>query len=160
MTDTDKRAAYIEGLHQIADFLAEHPDVPLPHLGAYAEGSNRPAMSIYVYGHDPRTKVASIVRAMTEPGTAVQKRVKDSTQSYQVWREFGGLVLLATASRDEVCERVVVGTREVTVEEPDPEALAAVPTVSVTKVVEDVEWVCAPLLKPPTSLLSVPAEVA
>jgi hypothetical protein len=155
--DNDKRAAYIEGLHQIADFLAEHPEVPLPHLGAYAEGSNLPAMSIYVYGDEPRVMVASIARAMAEPGAAVQKRVKESTESYQVWREFGGLVLVATANRNEVCERVVTGAREVTEEVPDPEALAAVPKVSVTKVVEDVEWVCAPLLKTPSkSLLRVP----
>lgn len=157
MTDIDKRAAYIEGLHQIADFLTVHPEVPLPHLGAYAEGSTLPAMSIYLYGDDLRSEMASIVRAMTNPSTSVQKRVKDSTESFQVWREFAGLVLVATAHRDEVCERVVTGTREVTEEVPEPEALAAVPKVTITKVVEDVEWVCQPLLKPAsTSLLRVP----
>jgi hypothetical protein len=160
MTDTDKRAAYIEGLHQIADFLSEHPEVPLPHLGAYAEGSPLPALSIYVYGDNPRATMATIARAMTDSGASVQKRVKDSTGSFQAWREFGGLVLVATASRGDVCERVVTGTREVTEEVPDPEAVAAVPKVTVTKVVEDVEWVCKPLLKPSTSLLSVPAEVS
>lgn len=158
MTDTDKRAAYIDGLRQIADFLAEHPEVPLPHLGAYAEDSPLPAMSIYVYGDDPRAVMASIARAMTDAGGAVQKRVKDSTASFQVWREFAGLVLVATASRGDVCERVVTGTTEITEEVPDPEALAAVPKVTVTKVIEDVEWVCQPLLKPAsTSLLRVPA---
>jgi hypothetical protein len=40
----------------------------------------------------------------------------------------------------------VVGTREVTEEVPDPEALAAVPKVTVTRTVEDVRWECRPLL--------------
>jgi hypothetical protein len=48
--------------------------------------------------------------------------------------------------RAEVCERVVVGTEEVEEEVPDPEALAAVPRVKVTKTVEQVKWVCSPLL--------------
>jgi hypothetical protein len=48
--------------------------------------------------------------------------------------------------RNEVCEKVVTGTREVTKEVPDPEALAAVPKVTVTETVEDVEWRCHPIL--------------
>jgi hypothetical protein len=45
-----------------------------------------------------------------------------------------------------VCERVVVATREVEMEEPDPVAVAALPKVTRTVTVEDVEWKCAPLL--------------
>lgn len=157
MTDTDKRAAFIDGLHQVADFLTAHPDVPLPYIGAYAEGCELPSLPIYIYGDEARTTMASIARSMADTGGTVQKRAKDSTESYQVWREFAGLVLVATARRNEVCERVVTGTREVTKEVPDPEALAAVPTVTVTEVVEDVDWVCAPLLKPSTSILKVGA---
>jgi hypothetical protein len=50
-----------------------------------------------------------------------------------------------------VCERVVTGTRLETKEVPDPEALKAVPLVTVTETVEDVEWRCMPLLADLTS---------
>jgi hypothetical protein len=53
-----------------------------------------------------------------------------------------GLELDVTVSRPAVCERVVTGTREVVKTVPAPDA----PMVEVTEVVEDVEWVCEPLL--------------
>jgi heme-binding NEAT domain protein len=62
-----------------------------------------------------------------------------------------------SVDREEICERIVTGTREVTVEVPDPEQLAAVPTVSVTKTVEDVEWICRPLLDDATTAPAVAA---
>jgi hypothetical protein len=40
----------------------------------------------------------------------------------------------------------VTGTREVTEQVPDPEALAAVPTTTVTRTEDVTEWVCRPLL--------------
>ncbi|WP_433078977.1 hypothetical protein ACQP1P_38855 [Dactylosporangium sp. CA-052675] len=160
---TDDREAFIEGLHQIADFLAEHPEVPLPNMSSYVGGRYVPSFSIYTHCVDPtnrsdsrdqRTKLADIARAMG--------RAEKSTDfEFAVWRRFSGVVLAAYAERNEVCERVVTGTREVTKEVPDPAALAAVPKVTVTETVEDVEWVCQPLLKPAsTSLLRVPDEVA
>jgi hypothetical protein len=155
VSDMDPRQAYIDGLHQIADFLAEHPEVPLPALGSYVSGSYEPTIQVFTQcelsdGRDQRTMLADIARAM---GSAE----KSTRHEFAVWRRFAGIVFAAYAQRDEVCERVVVGEREVEVEVPDPVALAAVPTVTVTKVVEDVEWVCTPLLAKATSgLLSVP----
>jgi len=144
---TDTRQAFIDGLHQIASFLAEHPEVPLPALGSYAAGSFLPTLSIFTQAQsgdekrDQRAMLADIARAMG-------KAEKSTRHEFAIWRQFAGVALVAYAQRDEVCERVVTGTREVTEEVRDPEALAAVPLVSVTKVIEDVEWVCTPLLKP------------
>ena len=148
---TDARQAYIDGLHQIADFLAEHPEVPLPAMGDYASGEYAPTLTIYTQlsrgdTRDQRTKLADIARAMG-------RAEKSTRHEFAIWRRFAGVVLAAYADRDEVCDRVVTGTREVTEEVPDPDALAAVPKVSVTKVVEDVEWVCTPLLKPAAGAL-------
>lgn len=155
MTTDDKRADYIEGLRQIADFLAEHPEVPLPHHVSGPVRLGSPAFYIYITSGDQRETVATVARAMGK----AEKRADDSLQRYQVFRQFAGITLVASADRNEVCERVVTGTREVTVEKPDPAALAAVPTVTVTETVEEVEWVCQPLLaKPSTSILSVRAE--
>lgn len=153
----DARQAYIEGLHQIADFLAEHPEVPLPHLNGFVGDDYGPVLRIYLVSNSSqRETLAAIARAM---GTA-EKHADDTLARFNVYRQFAGIKLLASADRSEVCERVVTGTREVTREIPDAEALAAVPKVTVTETVEDVEWVCSPLLKTPsTSLLRVPEEV-
>lgn len=139
---TDTRQAFIDGLHQIADFLAEHPEVPLPHLGSYIDNTYAPVLTIWLHGG--REDLSEVARAMGK----AQKTVNNDTGEFKVYREFAGIKLVASADRDAVCERVVTGTREVTEEVPDPEALAAVPKVAVTKVVEDVEWRCGSLLKP------------
>jgi hypothetical protein len=153
MATPEARQAYIEGLHQIADFLAEHPEVKLPHLHSFVDGEYGPVLRIYLT--DPgeqREPLAEIARAMGNVKMVADGRLG----RFEVWRQFAGIKLVASADRAEVCERVVTGTREITVEEPDPDALAAVPKVSVTKVVEDVEWVCQPLLKAaPKGLISL-----
>lgn len=93
-----------------------------------------------------RDRIAAIARSgLATAGVRVTKTYSEKYAGAQI--HFGRYVKVDVyAGRDEVCERVVVGTREVTEEVPDPEALAAVPTVSVTKTVEDVEWKCLPLL--------------
>lgn len=157
----EKRQAYIDGLHQIADFLTEHPEVPLPYLGGTpalaAAGADVPTIPIYLIGQGgQRDSLAAVARAMGTAQKTTDPR-DDQHARFYVWRQFAGIALVASAERDEVCERVVTGTREVTTEMPDPEALAAVPKVTVTKIVEDVDWVCAPLLKTTgSSLLEVP----
>jgi hypothetical protein len=153
MTDTDPRQAYIDGLHQIADFLAEHPEVPLPYLGGdLRAGVTDHSLPIYLVTGSQRDDLAAIARAMGSASKVVQP---DSDRFY-VLRKFGAITLTASADRAEVCDRVVTGTREVTREVPDPEALAAVPKVTVTETVEDVDWVCGPLLaKAPNGLVSL-----
>ena len=140
-----RRAAYIDGLRQIADWLEQHPDVPLPYLGfagsTKLQAQNVPAVPIYVWD-DQRQRMAAIARAM---GGAEKDAAGDR---FRLTRHFAGIAVVASAERDQVCERIVVGTREVTEEVPDPEALAAVPKVTVTKTVEDVEWRCGSLLAP------------
>lgn len=151
----DARQAYIDGLHQIADFLAEHPEVPLPSLGGYIDGEYAPSMYVYLNVHrkdDQRAGLAEMARAMGNAG----KSADSSIDRFYVYRQFAGIRLIASADQSEVCDRVVTGTREVTTEVPDPEALAAVPKVTVTEVVEDVDWVCGPLLaKAPKGLVSL-----
>ena len=120
---TDTRQAFIDGLHQIADFLAEHPEVPLPHLGSYVTGEYQPTLGVLAQcesqdSRDQRTILADAARAMG-------KAEKSTFHEFAIWRRFAGIVFAVYAERDEVCERVVTGTREVTEEVPDPEALKA-----------------------------------
>ena len=114
---TDNRQAFIDGLHQIADFLAEHPEVPLPYLGGdIRAGIPRHCLPIYLVSGPQREDLAVIAKAM---GSA-SKVVDPDGDRFYVTRRFGAITLAASASRDEVCERVVVGTKEVTREVPDP----------------------------------------
>src|SRR6266498_647782 len=131
------RAEFLASLRLLIDWLQAHPDVPQPY---HLLGDK---LYIYVYGEDPRAVLARIARAT---GNA-HKDVDDAR--FEPRRPSGAITLVASARRDEVCERVVVGTREVTRRAPDPHALAALPMVTVTEIVEDVQWVCPPSLLNP-----------
>lgn len=97
-----------------------------------------------------RERIAALARSGLRSGAKIAKEQSDAWAGVKL--DFGGRVTASVyAPRNEVCDRVVVGTREETKEVPDPEALAAVPKVTVTETVEDVEWRCMPLLQEATS---------
>ena len=135
MTDNDKRADYIAGMRRIADALEQNPDLVLPYEGDLSEFS--------VFTHT-RQELVAWLRVLDG------KRDKEVTDSaaygFKLHGQVEGFRVLVYGDREAVCTRVVKGTREVTREVADPEALAAVPTVTVTEIVEDVEWVCEPIL--------------
>jgi hypothetical protein len=133
--DTE-RVGYIIGLRQLADLLERHDDLALPY-----EGRGYARLGIFV---ETKDEVLAWVRAMDGP---VSKQY-DSDGSYDFRAEgaLAGLNLRVYAPRGEVCERIVTGVETVTETVPDPEALAAVPTVEVTREVEQIEWRCHPLL--------------
>jgi hypothetical protein len=140
-TTTDPRAAYTAGLRQLADILDAHPEVPLPYEGRVSP------ISFAFHGYEVEDHAGELAAAarILIPGS----RTKNADGNYfRVTGSLHGLKIECWAMREQVCERVVVGTREVIREVPDPEALAAVPTTVVTETVEDVEWRCAPLLAP------------
>ena len=87
---------------------------------------------------------AGVVRRI---GGKWEKGKRHNGEFYDFTRSYGGGVYASVVvDRPAVCERVVTAVREVTREVPDPEALAALPTTTVTETVEDVEWRCLPLL--------------
>ena len=139
-----KRAAYTAGLRELADILDTNPELPLPFEGtgpgAYALSFN------FLSTADPRTGMAGARRAL---GVTVAKNTPESDATYyRLDGKLHGLHFQLTAFRKDVCERVVIGTRKIEVEEPDPEAVAALPKVMRTLVVEDVKWKCHPILAP------------
>lgn len=140
-----ERAAYTRGLREIADWLDANPEIQLPYLDSTISGKDQPTLNILLgwwSGKDQREQMATIGRAMGK----FDKYARPDGDRFAISRVFGSIALTVTADRDEVCERIVVGTREVTEEVPDPEAVAALPKVSVTKVVEDVRWECRSIL--------------
>ena len=133
------RAARIAGLRKLADVLEDNPDLPLPH--PFSHGS------VDFYLQDGREDMQALARAL--PCSWV-KHYWDGrgTAFFDLRGKLGGLSIHLSAHRDAVCTRVVTGQREVTETVKDPEALAKVPEVTVTRVVDDVEWKCEPLMKP------------
>lgn len=139
MTDNsaDQRTGYIAGLRALADLLEQHDEVPLPFTGS----SYSPiAISDFLHAEDPKGDLAAAARAF--PGR-LDKDVRDDY--FDLRGQLGSLHVKFTAYREAVCERIVTGTREVTREVVVP---IETRTETVTEVIEDVEWVCAPLLQP------------
>ena len=141
-----RRDAYIKGLRALADALEQNPgDLPLPY-----EGNVSDITFHFLSAADPRAEMAAAARALP---CNWRKNVSDYTARggeayFDLKGELHGVKVELTAYRADVCERVVTGTREVTEKVKDPEALAAVPEVEVTRTVEDVEWVCHPVMAP------------
>jgi len=135
MSTPEERAEYIAGLRMLADALETNPELTLPYTG-------RTTTTINVIPFDnQREQLAAWARVL--PG---RKEKQPRGQYFDLIGAFRGLKMMVICHRDEVCERVVLGTREVTETVPDPDLIAAVPTVTVTKTVEDVVWRCRPLL--------------
>lgn len=133
----DPRAEYTKGLRALANILDAHPELPLPYDG------NGTELNWIELGDEARRGAAVFARVM--PGT-VAKSVSDTAGQFYLTFKLHGLSLKWIATRAQMCERVVIGRREVEIEEPDPEALALVPKIKRTEVVEDVEWQCHPIL--------------
>lgn len=150
VVDDPKRTAWITGIRAICDFLEQHPEVPLPYIGGtpVKGGPTTSILRIYCqfaeWDGDQRGQrgvLADVARAMGHANKGIAPG-----DDFVVYRDFGGVTLVAQAQREEVCERVVVGSREVTEEIPDPEHVAAAPLVKQTRTEEIIEWRCAPVL--------------
>jgi hypothetical protein len=126
-------------VRRLAEFVQANPDLTddieyaLHHIGIPIIDRHREVF-------------AAFARAGTRAGATVVKDLARSDDYAGLYLSFGKVRLMLAAKRAEVCERVVIGIRQVVEDIPDPEALAAVPTTQVTRTVEDVEWRCRPLL--------------
>lgn len=140
-TDAQRAAA---AFRELADFLDANPDLI---------GTRHAFNDIMVFPRD-RDGVVAWARAAARFKPAAVSKTHGEVWS-RVNLGFGGtgeyppVRVRVTIEREEVCERVVTGIREVTEMVPDPDHVAAAPLVEVTKTIEDVEWVCHPLLADP-----------
>lgn len=145
-TTTDQRAEFVAGLRALADWYDHHPEIDLPYQATTGPVPARfsvgifPSDEAYAEGiDDTAERFAAATKAL---GGSRRKQATETSMT--VIRTFGpGLELDIWASRERVCEAVVVGTKTVQREE--------VITPAVTRlVVEDqdvIEWRCAPLLE-------------
>lgn len=110
----ERRRAKIAAMRSLLDFLEENPIIPLPYFG-----------TLNAFADTGEVSVADIARAMKPCDKSV------SGDFYALSRIFGDSITFdVNFERDEVCERIVVGTEDV------PEKV----TPAFTK--EIVEWVC------------------
>lgn len=125
---------YAAGLREFADWVENNAELL---DGSMSSGvsllSNDP---ISIWGSSGET-VAALARAF---GRA--EKNYDSDSLFYMRRSFGALPVEVYAGRETVCRKVVIGTKTVTREMPDPDA----PKVTVTETEEIVEWECSPLL--------------
>lgn len=151
MANIEKATALAADFRRLADFIEANPELADTYLGYAMQGFNLPVQT--------RDRVVGLARMGMRAGFAVTKHQNDNFAGVDI-TVGDSISLHVYARRDEVCERIVTGTREVTEEVPDPEALAAVPKVTVTRVEEDVEWRCLPLLAESADVFAedVPAE--
>lgn len=137
MSTNPKTIALVDGLRALAAMIEAHPEAAeAAKVHWWLEKVNVPVGSKEV--------VAAMARAGLKAGAKVTKWQDSKHAGVDV--KFGPVGLRVYLAREEICERVVVGTREVTEEVPDPDALAAIPKVTVTTTVEDVEWRCGSIL--------------
>ena len=125
------------GLRALADMIEQNPEV-----GAnlrYAVNG----MSMYALTAE---EIGAFTKAAARAGAQVVKDWPDNPERhFSATAVFGPVKVCMHTERAVVCERVVTGKETVTKTIPDPEKLAAVPTVEVTEEVEQVEWRCKPL---------------
>lgn len=134
MTD---RTDYIKGLRALADLLEGTPELPLPTEREITWAAH--TLQIFE-GREPRDTVADLARLL--PGRLAKNDPAKSEYNSKYFELNGtlhGLDLRVWAVREDVCRKVVTGTREVTKTVP-------VETREITVTEETFEWVCEPLL--------------
>jgi hypothetical protein len=124
------RQESIDFIRHICDKLEENPDLPnlFTDINYYAWGWDH---------EDVKQVLTDLRRAL---GGTFDKTYDDGY--FRLKAKRGDTRVEFIAQRDAICERRVVGTEMVEVEEYDAKLLAEVPKVTVTKEQEIVEWIC------------------
>lgn len=129
-------------LRAAAVLLDQHPDIPQPYIVTSHSGAVR--LSWYLSDEsDGKALAARVVRSIDGAWGRGEADYSGPLATWNQVRE--GLNLHVSVARDQVCERVVTGTKVVTI--PAVEAQPAR-----TEEREVVEWRCMPLLAEATPL--------
>lgn len=138
------RREFVEGLRALAQWVEDHPEIEVPY-----EASSSVAMNTFTIGAQSWNSETETEQDVAEVFAAMVKalggsRTKDADDRYmRVTRQFGpGVALEVWATRDSVCEAVVLRTETVI----EDEIVEPAVTRRVEKQRDIVEWRCAPLL--------------
>lgn len=130
-----------DALRIAADFLAEHPDLPLP----YVTTTGDPAGCVVelnwflTVGGADLAEQKSLAAQIVSTVDGTWTKIPDTYREFFFRQRREGLHLDVAVAREAVCERIVTGTELVTVP-----AVAAQPERTEER--EVVEWRCEPLL--------------
>jgi len=130
------RSTYINGLRALADLLEAKPDLPPPSVGTDGEISWH--ISARSYDNVAET-IAMIARLI--PGRLEKNSSDDEYGSiyFELSGSLAGLPVKIWTFREDVCRKVVTGTREVQKQVP-------VGYETVTETVDVFGWECEPIL--------------
>lgn len=113
---------YAQALRNIADWIEAHPEIPVPH-------TNR----IAIVDIHSKSDLARLARAFGDC-----KKETDS-KFFIITKDFGGILVEGFEYREKICERVVVGAKQI------PERI--IPEQIIPAHDEEiVEWKCPDLL--------------
>jgi hypothetical protein len=145
MTDTE-RPEYTQGLRAIADLIDAHPDLPQPYISAHSSSNTVEAKwYLHIWADDLTEQKATAAAIVSTLGGRWDKNERTYDDGLEFVQIRDGLSLEVVVNRAAVCERVVVGTHEVTVPAA-PEVAARPSTAERVETVEDVQWICSSLL--------------
>lgn len=139
MTKKMRAVALSTDLHRIADLIACNPDLIATFERAYLYSG------IYFYSSEGLADFIKVLapHVRQSMGSDMHGWAKSYSDNYATIRGWIGSIQWAVSTaRDNVCERVVVGTETVTETIPDPDA----PTITREVTRDIVEWKCGPIL--------------
>jgi len=123
---------FIESLRELLAWYEEHPETA---------GFNSTTVA-YFRGREKESK--ELVQGIARNLGTFTKSGTEST--YTLVKEFGSIEVRFVFYRDAVCEKRVVKTETYEQSGPDPERMAEIPDVIITKTREVIEWDCPVLL--------------
>lgn len=148
MTPTDETPRHIqqaEGLRHLAAFIEANPELACSFQYTLQDGGLNAHL---IHFEDKAEGLGVFARAALRAGAKVDKDIDEDWHNLVL--HFGAIHVDVLARRDEVCERVQVGTETVTRKVRDETAaeaaLAEIPEHEVTEEVPVYEWDCKPLL--------------
>jgi hypothetical protein len=119
-------------LRRAADLIEQHPELPHPIITSYSAGNVEIDWMIH---RDDNQR--GLMKQIRQSFGGIWEKAHAGTYFY-LRQEHEGLRLTITTDREQVCERIVVGTETVTIPavEAQPER---------TEVREIIEWHCEPV---------------
>lgn len=139
-------APYSQGLRQLADFLDRHPE----YAGWFEHSFTVSGINLHLRAREP--DVAAAIERFKQDIRAFGGTVREQGPPYddeysfiELHARLGDVTLRPLVEPADVCERVQVGTEEITETVPDPDYVeppSDVPMVQVTREVPVYEWVC------------------
>lgn len=124
--DNEARAKYVAGLRKIADTIEANPELIVPYLGA----------GVVQCG------TVEEIRAFVKAFGGKWAKRSDENDFEMVQELSYGLSLMIFASHENVCQRVVVGTKHI----PEIVVPASEERVIPAHEIEQVKWVCPEVL--------------